>query len=158
MANTYTQILIHVVFAVKYRERLITPPHREEIQKDLTGIVENHGHKMLAVFCMPDHAHMLVGLKPFEALSDLMREVKACSSAWVNERGWCRGKFQWQGGFGAFSCDLDRMHRVVKYILNQEEHHRERRFNEEYIAMLNESEVAFDTRYIFRWDDNSGSD
>ncbi len=151
MANTYTQIFIQIVFAVKYRECLIPAARREELHKYITGIVQHRNHKMLAVFCMPDHTHLFVGMKPTQSVSDLARDVKAASSGLINERGWAPRQFQWQNGFGAFSYSPDAVDRVVKYILNQENHHMKIRFQQEYLALLREFEVDHDAQYLFDW-------
>jgi putative transposase len=149
MANTYTQIYIHIVFAVRGRQSIISPSHRETLHKYITGIVRNRGQKMLAVNAPGDHAHMFIGMSPTIYLSDLVRDVKAGSSGFINDNRWVRGHFNWQDGFGAFShsrCELDIF---VHYIRNQEEHHRKKTFREEYVEMLRESGVEFDERYLF---------
>jgi REP element-mobilizing transposase RayT len=124
MPNTYTQIYIQIVFAVKGRENLISKSHREELHKYITGIVQKREQKMLSIFCMPDHTHLLVGLKPLIAISDLTRDIKAGSSNFINDKKWVKGKFNWQEGFGAFSYSRSQIDTVIKYILNQEEHHK----------------------------------
>jgi len=136
MANTYSQIYIQIVFAVQGRQNLIPIQHREELHKYITGIVRNRDQKMLSIFCMPDHTHLLVGLRPSMAISDLVRDVKADSSGFINDKKWLRGKFNWQEGFGAFSYSRSQIDRVIKYILNQEKHHKKRTFREEYIDFL----------------------
>jgi putative transposase len=151
MANTYTQIFIQIVFAVKYRESLIPPEHREELHKYITGIVQQRNHKMLAVFCMPDHAHLFVGMKPTQSISDLTRDVKAASSGLINEKGWATKRFQWQNGFGAFSYSCNAIDNVVKYILNQEEHHRKVPFKTEYLKLMEEFEIDYEAQYLFDW-------
>ncbi len=151
MPNTYTQIYIQIVFAVQDRQNLIQQNHREEIHKFITGIVSKRGQKMLSIFCMPDHTHLLIGIKPSIAISDLVRDVKAGSSKFINDHGWIKGKFQWQEGFGAFSYSKSQIVEVVKYIMNQEEHHRRRSFKEEYLALLQKFEIEYDERYLFKW-------
>jgi putative transposase len=151
MANTYSQIYIHIVFVVKGRQNLIPKSKREELQRYITGIVQNRGQKMLAVFCMPDHSHILTGLKPSIALSDLVRDIKAGSSNFINDNKWVNGKFSWQEGFGAFSYSRSQIDTVIKYILRQEEHHRRRTFKEEYIELLKKFEVEYDEKYLFEW-------
>jgi putative transposase len=151
MPNTYSQLYIQIVFAVKYRENLIKKENREELHKFITGIVSNRKQKMLAIFCMPDHCHILVGMKPDIAISDLVRDIKAGSSKFINEKEWIKGKFNWQEGFGAFSYSQSHVDRVIKYILNQEEHHKRESFKKEYIELLQEFEVPYDSRYVFEW-------
>ena len=120
MANTYSQIYIQLVFAVQGRANLISPANREELHKYITGIVAKRGQKLLSIFCMPDHSHLLVGLKPSIAISDLVRDIKAGSSNFINENRWVHGHFNWQDGFGAFSYSKSQIDSVSKYILNQE--------------------------------------
>ena len=153
MPNTYSQIYIQIVFAVKGRENLIPKNHREELHKYITGIVQNRKHKMLSIFCMPDHTHILVGLNPSAAISDLARDIKAVSSKFINEKQWMRGKFNWQEGFGAFSYSRSQINDVIQYILNQEAHHKRKTFKEEYLDFLKKFEIDFDDRYLFEWID-----
>lgn len=114
MSDTFTQIYIHVVFAVKGRQNLISAANREELHKYITGVVQNRDQKMLAMFCMPDHVHMLIGFKPAMSVSDLVRDIKANSSKFINEKKWVIGKFNWQEGFGAFSYSKSQQDDVVK--------------------------------------------
>jgi putative transposase len=151
MANTFTQIYIHVVFAVRERESLIKPEWKEELFKYITGILKNQGIKLIAIGGVKDHIHILFGLNPTIALSDLVREVKASSSKFINEEKFVRGKFYWQEGFGAFSYSRSQIDAVAKYILNQEEHHSGKSFKDEYIALLDRFEVEYDDRYLFNW-------
>ena len=148
MANTYTKIYIHAVFAVKYRECLIAPHWKDELFKYTTGIVQNNSHKMLAIGGMPDHVHLFVGMKPDQSVSDLIRDVKANTSKWINERGLVKGKFSWQAGFGAFSYAQSQLDTLVKYVMNQENHHRKQSFREEYQELLKKFDVEYDERYI----------
>jgi REP element-mobilizing transposase RayT len=151
MPNTYTQIYIQIVFAVTGRENLISKSHREELHKYITGIVQKREQKMLSIFCMPDHTHLLVGLKPLIAISDLTRDIKAGSSNFINDKKWVKGKFNWQEGFGAFSYSRSQIDTVIKYILNQEEHHKKKTFREEYINFLKKFEIEYDEKYLFEW-------
>jgi len=151
MANTYTQIYIHVVFAVQGRHHLLPKKHLEELYKYITGIVQRREQKLLAVGGMPDHVHVFFGLNPRIALSDLVRDVKAGSSGFINDRGWVPGQFRWQEGYGAFSYARSQVDQVCRYILNQEKHHTRRSFKEEYLEMLRIFEVEHDERYLFDW-------
>lgn len=150
MANTYTQIYIHVVFAVQGRQSLIRREHNDEIQKYITGIVTNQGQKLIAINNMPDHVHILLGQKPNRALSDLVRDIKAGSSGFINDRRWVAGRFAWQEGFGAFSYGHSQLSTVMGYIQNQQQHHRRRTFTQEYLALLDRFHVPHDERYIFQ--------
>jgi len=154
MANTYTQIYIHVVFAVEGRQSLIKSEHNDELQKYITGIVSGQKQKLIAINNMPDHLHLLVGIKPDLALSDLMRDVKTGSSKFINEKRWVVGRFSWQEGFGAFSHSRSQLGTVIRYIENQQKHHAKKSFREEYIALLEKFGVEFDQRYIFKTGDD----
>ncbi|MCZ8286245.1 MAG: IS200/IS605 family transposase [Bacteroidia bacterium] len=149
MANTYSQIVIQVVFAVNGRQSLISKNNREEVHKYITGIIQNREQKLLAIFCMPDHVHILIGIKPSILISDLVRDIKANSSKFINDKNWIRGKFSWQEGFGAFSYSKRDMDAVINYILNQEEHHNVKTFKEEYIELLNMFEIEYNENYLF---------
>jgi len=151
MPNTYSQIYIQIVFAVKGRQNLIPNQNREELHKYITGIVQNREQKMLQIFCMPDHTHLLVGLKPSIAISDLVRDVKAGSSKFISDNHWVKDKFNWQEGFGAFSYSRSQIDRVIHYIINQEKHHKKRTFREEYIDFLKKFEIEYDEKYLFDW-------
>lgn len=150
MSNTYTQLYIHFVFAVKYRKAVIEESWEDRLQKYITGIVQNNGHKMLAINNMPDHLHLFVGLNPKQSISDLMRLVKGDSSEFVNNEGFTKRKFQWQDGYGAFSNSRSQIDSVVKYIINQKAHHSKKTFREEYLEILTQYAVEFDEKYIFQ--------
>lgn len=150
MANTYTQIYLQVVFAVEGRQSLIQPEHNVELQMYITGIVAGQKQKLIAINNLPDHLHLLVGLQPDMALSNLMRAVKAGSSKFINEKHWVRGRFSWQEGFGAFSYSRSQLGAVVRYIENQQKHHAAKSFREEYVRLLEKFGVAYDPRYIFK--------
>ena len=150
MANTYTQIYIHVVFAVEGRQSLIKHEHNDELQKYIAGIVSGQKQKLIAINNMPDHLHLLVGLRPDSSLSDLVRDVKAGSSKFINDRRWVVGRFSWQEGFGAFSYSRSQLGTVIHYIENQQKHHAKKSFREEYVALLEKFGVEYDPRYIFK--------
>ena len=150
MANTYTQIHLHVVFAVEGRQSLIAPEHNVELQKYITGIVSAQRHKLIAINNMPDHLHLLVGLRPDAALSDLVRDIKANSSSFIKAKRWVRGRFSWQEGFGAFSYSRSQLGAVIRYIENQQKHHARKSFREEYKQLLEKFEVEYDPRYVFK--------
>ncbi|WP_042721333.1 IS200/IS605 family transposase [Flavobacterium sp. B17] len=154
MANTYTQIYIQIVFAVKGRQNLISKQNREELHKFITGIVTNRNQKLFAVFAMPDHVHILVSIGPTVLISDLVRDIKAASSKFINEKEWMRGKFNWQEGYGAFSYSKSSVDSVVKYILNQEEHHKKKTFKEEYLDFMEKFAIEYDSKYLFEWIEN----
>ena len=151
MANAYTQIKIQFVFVVKGRNCIIRNHFKADLEKYITGIVQNYQHKLLAIYAMPDHVHILVGLHPAQSISDFARIVKTNSSKWINERGFIPFRFEWQKGYGAFSYSKSQVSRVVRYIQNQEEHHRKRTFREEYLEFLKRFEVVYDEKYLFEW-------
>ena len=150
MANTYTQIHIHAVFAVQNRLSLIQKEWQDELYKYISGIITNNGHKLLQIGGMPDHVHILFGLRPTQSLSSLMQDIKGNSSLWINKKQLVRGKFSWQEGYGAFSYGKSQVDNVVKYIQQQEKHHKKRNFAEEYLELLKIFEIEFDERYILR--------
>lgn len=149
MADTYSQLYIQIVFAVKGRQNLISKNWKDEIYKYITGIITNQKQKLMVINGMPDHIHILVGIKPNVSLSDLVREIKSSSSKFINEQKWINGKFEWQKGFGAFSYGHSQLSNVIKYIENQEEHHKIRTFKEEYIEFLKLFDIDFKDEYIF---------
>ena len=151
MANTYTQIYIQIVFAVKGRQNLIPKQHREELHKFITGIVSNRGQKLFAIFVMPDHVHLLLSISPNILTSDLVRDIKAGSSKFINDNRLIVGKFNWQEGYGAFSYSKGQVDNVVKYILNQEEDHKKKTFKEEYLDFLRKFDIKYDDKYLFEW-------
>src|SRR5580692_9675229 len=136
MANTYTQIYIQVVFAVEGRQNLIQPAHNDELQRYITGIVSGQKQKLIAINNMPDHVHILVGLQPDVALSDLVRNIKAGSSNFINRKRWAKGRFSWQEGFGTFSYSRSQLAAVIRYIEIQQKHHAKKSFREEYVELL----------------------
>jgi len=149
MANTYTQIHLHLVFAVKYRRCLIQAAWKDALYKYMTGVVQNNGHKLLIINGVQDHVHLLVGFRPTQALSDLMRDVKQMSSKWVNENHLSSFRFAWQEGYGAFSYNKSLLPHVIRYIEQQEQHHRKKTFLQEYRQLLDEFEVDYDEKYLF---------
>ena len=151
MPNTYSQIYIQIVFTVEGRHNLIPELYREELHKYITGIVKTRNQKMLAIYCMPDHIHILIGLQPSISISDLVRDIKTTSSKFINEKKFVQGKFNWQEGFGAFSYSRSQIDSVIKYILNQEKHHKTKSFKEEYLDFLKKFEVDYEDKYLFKW-------
>lgn len=149
MANTYTQLYAHIIFSVKHRDRCISAEHREEVQKYITAIVASLNQKMMALYCMPDHIHILVGFKPEISLSEIVNKVKSNFSKFINKKGWMQAKFEWQVGFSGFTYSQSHIPVVIEYILNQPEHHRTKTFKEEYQRFLDKYEVEYDPKYLF---------
>jgi putative transposase len=150
MPNTYTQVHIHFVFVVKYRKALISKGWKDELYKYITGIVQNNNHKMVCINGMPDHIHLLIGLRSTQSMADLMKDVKQSSSKWINQNKLTSIKFEWQEGYGAFSYSKSQLQQVINYINTQEEHHRAKSFNEEYKGILEKFGILYDEKYIFK--------
>lgn len=144
MANTFTQIYIHFVFAVQNRASLI------QLYKYITGIVQRNGHKLIAINGVANHVHIFIGYKLHQLIPELMQDVKGSSSKWINEKKFVKGKFSWQEGYGAFSYSHSQIDQVVRYINNQEKHHKKRTFREEYILLLKKLNIQFDEKYILK--------
>ena len=153
MANTYSQIYIHLVFAVKHRQHLTHQGFKDELYKYIAGIIRNKGQKLLAINGMPDHIHIFIGLEPDMKLSDLVRDIKSASSLFVNEKHLSKQKFHWQEGYGAFSYSQSQRSFVIKYIMEQEKHHGKRTFRTEYHELLKKFETAFEEKYLFEFFD-----
>ena len=150
MANTYTQIHIHAVFAVQNRVSLINKSWQERLYKYIIAVIQKHGHKVLSIGGMPDHIHILFGFRPTQALSNLIQEVKRDSSEWINKEKLVMGRFSWQEGYGAFSYGKSQIPDVANYIETQGNHHKKRTFREEYLDFLEKFNVEYDERYIFK--------
>jgi REP element-mobilizing transposase RayT len=149
MADVFSQIYIQTVFVVKSRKALIRPEWENELYKYTTGIVQERGNKLLAIGGMPDHIHILIGLKPAESLSDLVREIKKATNTYIKEQRFSKFAFDWQAGYGAFSYSRSHIDAVCKYILNQKEHHRQRSFQEEFFKILKDFEVEIGKKKMF---------
>lgn len=149
MANTYTQLYFHIVFAVEGRAKLISKNWNVELYKYISGIVSNKQQKMLQINGMPDHIHLLIGTKPNCNLSDLVRDIKANSTKWINEKKFLKGNFIWQSGFGAFTVSHSQLKMVFDYIVNQEAHQKQKSLGQEYIEFLNASNIDYDDQYVF---------
>ena len=150
MANTYTRIYLQFVFAVQNRTSLIKPEWKIELYKYITGIVRNQGHKLIAINGMPNHVHILVGYKPHQLIPELLQDIKGSSSSWINEKRYVHGKFNWQAGYGAFSYSHSQLGAVIKYIENQERHHKKVTFREEYLELLERFEIPYDEKYVLK--------
>ena len=150
MANTYTQIHLQFVFAVKYRKALILPSYKDELYKYINGIIQHYDHKVLAINGVEDHIHIFIGMRPTQSVSDLLQDIKGSSSKWINEKQFLNTKFEWQSGYGAFSYSKSHVKKVIDYIANQEDHHKKESFREEYLKFLRVFEIDYDENYIFK--------
>lgn len=151
MPNTYTQLRVQLVFAVKGREHLIPKQHRSQVEKFMTGVIQVRKHKLLAIYCMPDHVHIFFGLNPNQSIATLVNEVKTSTTKFIKKQEWMPFDFSWQKGYGAFSYSKSQTEGVVKYVLNQELHHQKRTFKEEYLDILRKSDINFDEQYLFEF-------
>lgn len=152
MANTYSQIYIQIVFAVQNRNALIDLSWEDELYKYITDIIQNKNQKLISINGMPDHIHILIGMRPTCNLSDLVREIKKSSNTFINEKKFSKFRFKWQEGFGAFSYSHSQLGNVISYIQNQKKHHQKVSFKEEYVEFLEKFEIEFDGDYLFKWD------
>lgn len=151
MANTYSQINIQCIFAVKGRKYLLTKDIRTKLFKYIYGILENDSAYPLAVNGWKDHVHVFFELSPKMSISDHMMKLKSSSSKWLNDNHFKNREFKWQDGYGAFSYSKSQRNNVIKYILNQEVHHRSVSFKDEYSSFLEKFDVPYDERYIFEF-------
>ncbi len=151
MANTFSQIYLQFVFAVQGQQNLIVKEHKEELHKYMTSLVQARKAKLLAIHCMPDHAHLFVGFKPSVLISDFVKEIKVSSNQFITNKKWVNGVFNWQEGYGVFSYGHSQIDSVCKYIINQEAHHKRKTFKQEYHEFLEKFAVAYDEQYVFEW-------
>lgn len=150
MPNIFRQAYIHFIFAVKFREHLIMPSFSDELEKYITAVVQNMGNKMLVIKLMPDHLHFLISYNPVCHIPDLIREIKSNSTELIKERLWLKD-FAWQTGYGMFTYSRSQVQNVIRYIMNQEEHHRKKSFKEEFLKILKDFEVEHNEHYLFKW-------
>ena len=149
MANTFSQVYLQFVFAVKKREYLIPREHKEVVHRYITGLIQNRGCKLLAIHCMPDHLHVFTGYRPVIPIPDLVKEIKVESNEFINKQSWMKAKFAWQTGYGVFSYSQSHIGNVISYINNQETHHQKQSFRDEYIRFLKKFEIHYEDKYLF---------
>jgi REP element-mobilizing transposase RayT len=149
--GSFTQLYIHIIFAAKYRESLLTKEIRNELFKYISGIITNRKHKTIVINGMADHLHILIGLNPDDKISDLVACIKRETSSFINNKKWFLGKFHWQNGYGAFSYGRSQLDKIYKYIVNQEMHHKKKTFREEYTELLKRFEIKFEEKYLFNF-------
>ncbi len=158
MANTYTQFYVHLVFAVKNRNALIKKAWKNKLEKYITGIVQNHKHKLLAIYAMPDHIHIFIGYNVNHLIPDLVEEIKTSSNRWIKTNNLSKFRFEWQKGYGAFSHSQSQIDTVVKYIVNQETHHKKKDFKIEYLEILRKNDIHYNDDYLFDFFDDLNRD
>ena len=155
MANTYSQIYLQFIFAVKSRENLIKEDFREEVQKYISGIIENKKHQLISIYANPDHIHIFLSLKDLSSpISQLVKEIKFSSTNFINGKKYLNTPFYWQEGYGCFSYSKSQRDAVVDYIKNQKEHHKKKSFRDEYVEFLIKFDVNFDHKYVFEFYDD----
>jgi REP element-mobilizing transposase RayT len=155
MANSYTQLYVQLVFAVKHRQSLIRPEIREKIEQYICGIVNNIHCRPISIYCNPDHTHLLLSIKPTVCVADAVRDIKSFSSRFINDEKMVNGRFEWQTGYGAFTYGQSQIENVKRYIARQPEHHKKRSFQTEYMALLEAFQIDFADEYLFEWIDDS---
>ena len=153
MANSFSQLYVQMVFAIKNRQSLILPENRVEIEKYICGIASNVKCRPISIYCNPDHVHLLVSIKPVSCVADIIRDIKSFSSRYINENRLVKSHFEWQTGYGAFSYGQSQVEQVKAYIANQYNHHKKTTFKDEYISLLKAFRVDYDDNYLFNWID-----
>ena len=148
MANTYSRLHVHIIFAVKGRANPIAEKWREDLYKYISGIIMNKHQKLMIINGMTDHIHILMGFNPDSVISDIVRDIKSNSSRWINDNRFVHGKFEWQNGFGAFSVGYSNITMVANYIQNQQQHHRNKTFRDEFIEMLDKYHISYKPEYL----------
>ncbi|MFN5416576.1 MAG: IS200/IS605 family transposase [Flavobacteriia bacterium] len=151
MPNTYHQIFVQIIFAVRNRKRLIDQSWEEDLHKYITGIIQQKNQTLIAINGVEDHIHILINMKPTCCLSDLVREIKKSSTKYINENKYSQEAFHWQEGFGVFSYNARQVEMIKNYIFRQKEHHRQKSFKSEYVKLLEEFEVDYKEEYLFDW-------
>jgi putative transposase len=151
MSDTFSQLYIQYVFAVKGRENLLQKSWRQDVFKYMAGIISGKNQKSIIVNGVEDHVHVFVGLRPTMCIADLIRDIKNNSSKFINEQNFLKGKFAWQEGYGAFSYSHSQIENVYQYIADQEEHHKKTTFKEEYFEFLQKFEIEYNEKYLFEW-------
>ncbi|MRT94042.1 IS200/IS605 family transposase [Ancylomarina sp. 16SWW S1-10-2] len=149
MGNTYSQIYVHLVFAVRNRRGLIHKSWKKDLEKYITGIVQNNGHKLIAIGSMPDHIHIFIGYNMNQTIPVLVEQIKTSSNQWVKDKGFSMANFSWQNGYGTFSYSRSQIDTIANYVRNQEEHHRKKSFKEEYLEILQKFDVEYQDKYLF---------
>ncbi|NLB27083.1 MAG: IS200/IS605 family transposase [Bacteroidales bacterium] len=153
MANTYSKAYFHLIFSPRNREALIGKNWKDKLEKYITGIIQNRKHKLLAINAQRDHIHIFIGYYLSDPIPDLVESIKTSSTNWINKNNLSPFKFGWQNGYGAFTHSNSQIDSVVKYIINQEKHHRKKSFREEYLEILRKNDVKFDEQYLFEFFD-----
>ena len=152
--GTFTQIYLQFVIAVKYRKAVLKPEFQNNVFSFMAGLINSMGHKSYAINGMPDHVHIFMSFTPKHSPAETIKEIKRASTNFINEKKWFPEKFQWQNGYGCFSYSKSHIDNVVKYILNQQNHHQKVKFKDEYLEFLRKFEVEFDEQFLFEFFDD----
>jgi len=152
--GSYTQMYVQLVFAVKYREALLTKDIRPIVFQYISGIITQMNHKSIIVNGVSDHIHIFIGLNPSKSISDTVHDIKRSSSLFINQEKLCKKRYAWQEGFGGFTYSRSHINNVYHYILRQEQHHVKTRFKDEYMEFLRKFEVDYDDRFLFKFFDD----
>ena len=150
MGSTLTNLMYHIVFSTKGRERSITPEIKNELYQYMIGIIGKEGGLVLQIGGMPDHIHIVIKLKPIHSLSEIIKKVKANSSKWLNKSNRLPFKFSWQEGYGAFTASESQIQAIIRYVKEQENHHRRMPFKDEFIRILKLNKVEFDEKLLWK--------
>lgn len=150
MANTYTQLYFHIVFATKQRFKIIDANFKESLHKYITGILKNKEQYLISINFHVNHIHILFSYNPKMLLGELVKVIKVETTNFINEKNFINGQFYWQEGYSAFSVSRSQLDKVANYIKNQEKHHKEKSFREEYLEFLRKYEIPFDERYVLK--------
>ena len=154
MGDTYVQAYFHLVFAVQNRRSLIQKEWKDDLEKYITGIVQNNHHKLIAIGTMPDHIHIFLGYNLNQTIPDLVEDIKTSSDNWIKKERLSYHKFNWQKGYGAFTHSHSQIDTVARYVLNQERHHQKKSFEKEYVEMLKKFEIQYKSKYLFHFFDD----
>lgn len=146
--STFSQIYVQIVFSVQGRESFIKPEWEDRLHKYIAGFIRNKQQKLIAINGTEDHLHIFIGLSPECCLSDFVRDLKKSSNSFINENHLCNYVFRWQEGFGAFSYGRSQINNVVRYIMNQKEHHSKQSYLDEYIEFLKKYDINFEEKYL----------
>lgn len=154
MGDTYVQAYFHIVFAVRNRKALIQKSWKARLEKYMTGIVQNNGHKLIAIAAERDHIHIFIGYNLNQKIPDLVEKIKTSSNQFINEERLSYNRFSWQNGYGAFTHSHSNLSSVATYIEYQAEHHQNTTFREEYLKMLKEYDIVYKSEYLFDFFDD----
>jgi REP element-mobilizing transposase RayT len=147
--STYTQIIYQIVFGTKRRERTLTKDNRDELFKYICGLLANKNCHVYRVNGVEDHLHIVTHLHPNVALGALVKDIKLASTHYIKEKKLFKNFAGWQEGYGAFTYTVKEKERLIAYVMNQEEHHRKKSFQKEYIRLLEEHQIDFDKEYWY---------